>query len=232
LGNGQYITVFDPKGHTTRVYTRDNEIDTFYLTRSDARVFDVGYSLCEVEIDPEHDPIFSDSNNLDSLRKHHQSILEHIQYRLGATDVSEPYAIENTWTMKVEDTIGTFQRSREENGGDWGTVVEKGKEKEEEPTEESICGYFMHPSIERERRLPDEKRDKLIAQRMEMITKETKERFQYRVNKQEVEKTSAMKSPEEIERVLRWERYFMELLLLYEVKEWEQLFWTRLAMIE
>ena len=53
----------------------------------------------------------------------------------------------------------------------------------------------MHSSIERDRRLLDEKRVKWIARRMEMITKETKEKFQdeveveYRVNnKQAVEK--------------------------------------------
>ena len=32
--------------------------------------------------------------------------------------------------MKVESTISTFQRLREENGGDWKVVVEKGEEEE------------------------------------------------------------------------------------------------------
>jgi hypothetical protein len=69
---------------------------------------------------------------------------------------------------------------------------------------------------------------------MEMITGETKERFQgktrveYRVNKQAAEKKPATKSPEEIERLLFFEQCMMELLLVHEVKEWEQLFWTRL----
>ena len=88
-----YITVFDHKERTTRVYTRDDEMDTFYSTKSDAPIIDVGHFLIEVEIDveidPKGDPISNDSNNLDSLRKHHQSILEHIHYRLGAGDV--PY---------------------------------------------------------------------------------------------------------------------------------------------
>ena len=52
----------------------------------------------------------------------------------------------------------------------------------------------MHPSIERERQLLDEKRVKWNARRMEMITKEMKEGFQgevrveYRVDKQAIEK--------------------------------------------
>ena len=98
--------MFDHKERTTRVYTQENEIDAFYSTKLDASLVDVGHLLLEVEIDakidPKGDPVSSDSNNLDSLRKHYLSILEHIQYRIGAGDV--PYAIENSWTMKVEDT--------------------------------------------------------------------------------------------------------------------------------
>ena len=51
-----YITVFDPKERTTRVYTRDNEGDIFYSTKSDAPIVDVGHFLLEVEIDVEIDP--------------------------------------------------------------------------------------------------------------------------------------------------------------------------------
>ena len=48
---------------------------------------------------------------------------------------------------------------------------------------------------------------------------------EYRVNKHAVEKEPPTNSPlaEEIELMLVWERYLMELLLLYEVKEWEEL---------
>ena len=51
-----YITVFDHKERTTRVYTRENEIDTFYSTKSDSLLVDVGHFLLEVEIDAEIDP--------------------------------------------------------------------------------------------------------------------------------------------------------------------------------
>ena len=198
-----YITVFDHKGHTAQVYTRDNEIDTFYSTKSDAPLFDVGPFLrvSEVEIDveivSEQDTVASDSKILDSLRKHHQSILENIQYPPRATNVSEPYAIENRWTMKVEDAIGNFQRSRNENGDNWEIViVEKRKEDSEGllVNEGSLAsGYSMHSSIESEL---DEERGSLIARRMGMIPKETEGGFQseeeveYRVNdlKQEVER--------------------------------------------
>ena len=236
-----YITVFDHKERTTRVYTRDNEEDTFYSTKSDAPLVDVGHFVLEVQIDvkidPKGDPVSSDSNNLDSLRKHHRSILEHIQYRLGngPGEVTNLYAIENSWTMKVDDTISTLQRSREENGNDWEKVVAKGKEEERNEESSSICDYFMHPSIERERRLLDEKRIKWIARRMEMITKETKERFEgkmgveYRVDKQAVEKKPVTKSPGTgIDVLLLREQYMMDLLLLCEVNEWERLFWNKL----
>ena len=154
-----YVAIFDHKEHTTRVYTRDNGRDVFYSTKSDARVVDIGQFLLEVEIDceidPKIDPVSSDC--VDSLRKHHRSILELIQYRLGGPgDVSKPYTIENSWTMKVEDTISTLQRLREENRDGWKfSVANHGKEEERKEESLSICGYF-----ERERRLLDEKRVK------------------------------------------------------------------------
>ena len=231
-----YVTVFDHKERTTRVYTRDNEEDTFYSTKSDAPLVDVGHFLLEVEIDSKidlkGDPVSSDKNNLDSLQKHYRSILEHIQYRLGTGDVTQPYAIENSWTMKVDDTISALQSLREENVNNWECVVAKGKEEERNEESLVICEYFMHSSIERERQLLDEKRVKWIARRMEMITKETKEMFEgkmgveYRVDKKTAEKKPATKLPE-IERMLFEEQYFMDLLLLYEVNEWERLFWGK-----
>ena len=136
--------------------------------------------------------------------------------------------------MEVEDTISTLQRLREENGNDWKTAVEKGREEERNEESLAICDYFMHPSIERERGLLDEKRVKRIARRMDMITEEMKESnmeaSEYRVNKQAVEKKPAAKSesPWVIERMLSLEQYLMELLLLYEVKEWELFFWNKL----
>jgi hypothetical protein len=61
----------------------------------------------------------------------------------------------------------------EEYGGIWETVVENGKVR----NEGSLLTLALL-SIERERRLLDENRVKWIMHRMEMITKETKERFQ------------------------------------------------------
>ena len=225
-----YITVFDHKERTTRVYTRDGEVETIYSTKSDAPVVNVGHFLLEVEleakIDSKGDPVCSDSNNLDSLREHHRSILDHIQYRLGAD--RKAYAIKNSWTMKAEDTISTLHRLREGNGE---AVVEK--EREEERTEESLAfDYFMYSSIEKERRLLDDKRGKWIARRTEMIAKETKERLlgmgvEYRVNQKADEKKPGTNTREEVNKMLFRERLYMELLLIYEVRGWEQLFWDK-----
>ena len=95
--------------------------------------------------------------------------------------------------MKAEDTIGTLYRL---SGGNGETVVVK--EREEERTEGLVAyDYFMHSSIERERRLLDEKRGKWIARRMEMIANETERelgmRVEYRVNKQAVERSLQQK---------------------------------------
>ena len=228
-----YITVFDHKERTTRVYTRDDGNDTLYSTKSDAPLVDVGHFILEVEIDAKidsnGDPVCADSNVLSSLREHHQSILGHIQYRL-AGGVSKTYAIKNSWTMKAEDTISTLQRLREGNGG---AVVEK-KREEERNAASLASDYFIHSTIERQQLegLLDEKRCKWIARRMDMITKEANERFlgmgvEYRVNMQAVENKLVTKSPEEVKKMLNMEHYFMELFLAGEVKVWKQLFWNK-----
>ena len=198
-----YITIFDLKWHTTRVYIRENEIDIFYSTKQDAPVTFSEVKI-DVKIDPEKDIVGSDSNILDSLRKHHQSILEQIQNRLGATNVSELYAIENNWTMKVKDTIGTFQRSRKENGDDMEKFVEEPKE---ERTGESLASGFSMRSPETLLDEKPQKHGKLIARKNSSLTKETKERFQgdsemeaeYRVNEKEVERKRTMSVIESIQ---------------------------------
>ncbi|KAF8802222.1 hypothetical protein BYT27DRAFT_7197312 [Phlegmacium glaucopus] len=54
---------------------------------------------------------------------------------------------------------------------------------------------------------------------------------EYRVDKQAVEKKPATElSEREMERLF-WEHYLMELLLVYEVEEWEQLFWNKLKNV-
>ena len=227
-----YITVFDHKERTTRVFTRDDEVETIYSTKLDAPLVDVGHHLLEVEIDAKIDSkgdlVCNDSKILSSLREHYQSILELIQYRLGAAHVTTLYSINNSWTMKAEDTISTLQRLREGNGE---AVVEKGRDGGR--TEESlISDYFMHSSIERERRLLDETRAKWIGHRMDMITEETNERLlgtgvEYRVNQKAVEKKPATETPEEVKWMLRLERSYMELLLIYETRKWEELFWNK-----
>ena len=225
-----YITVFDHKERTTRVYTQDNKVETIYSTKLGAPLVDVGHHRLEVEIDAKivdlkGDPVCSDSKDLESLRNHHQSILEHIQYRLEAGDINETYAIKNSWTMKVDDTKYKLQELR---GGNSEAVVVEGRK--EEQTEESLASdYFLHSSFERDRQLLDDTRVKWIARRMDMITGETEKELgmevEYRVDKKAVGKKPATKSPEEVKEMLSLEKYGMELLLVYEVREWEKLFW-------
>ena len=138
--------------------------------------------------------------------------------------MTKTYAIKNSWTMKAEDTISTLHRLREGNGE---ALVERGRE--EDRTEESLVSeYFMLMSIERNRRLLDERRVKWIARRMDMIAKETKETLGmgvgYRVDMEAVEKVPTTQSLEEKEEMLGLERYSIELLLVWEVRQWEQLF--------
>ena len=100
----------------------------------------------------------------------------------------------------------------------------------DERTEESLASsYFIHSSIERERRLLDEGRGKWIVTGMKMIAQE-KERelgMEYRVNQKAVAKKPATELPEKVNEMLVEEHTAMEVLLLCEVREWEQLFWNK-----
>ena len=49
----------------------------------------------------------------------------------------------------------------------------------------------------------------------------------YRVDMEAVEKVPTTQSLEEIEEMWGLERYSMELLLVWEVRQWEQLFWDK-----
>ena len=53
--------------------------------------------------------------------------------------------------------------------------------------------------------------------------------LEYRVNMQTVEKKFATKSQEANQAIQKMgrEQYYMELLLVCEVREWEQLFWNK-----
>ena len=71
-----------------------------------------------------------------------------------------------------------------------------------------------------------------IALRMEMVVKEMKERLlgmgvEYRVDREAVGKMPATKTPEDVNMMLGCEQYFMEMLLVCEVREWEKLFWDK-----
>ena len=82
-----YIMVFDHKERTTRVYTRDDEVEKLSTQRNQMRpslMSDTLYLKWKLAPKPIAKAVSIDSDSiiLDSLRKHVRSILEHIQYRL------------------------------------------------------------------------------------------------------------------------------------------------------
>ena len=51
--------------------------------------------------------------------------------------------------------------------------------------------------------------------------------MEYRIDKEAFEKMPATNSPEEVNRILGQEQYFMEVLLVCEVRRWDRLFWNK-----
>ena len=84
-----YITIFDHKERTTRVYTQDGTTDRFYSTESDVPLIDLRHGLLETKLDKEiiskDDPIAGDTEVHSLLRMHYQSIMDQIHFTSGET---------------------------------------------------------------------------------------------------------------------------------------------------
>jgi hypothetical protein len=274
-----YITIFDHKERTTRVYTRDGATEHFYSTESDVPFIDLRRGILETKLDKEivdkDDVIVGDSEIHSLLKKHHQSIMDHIHFTIGetgsvstSTSPSPPpaYAIENRWTLKAADTMGAWERIKlDEQGkgleGTWALTIVKGRDREvnsSHPISERDRLYLANGRIEEMRYSLDAARGQWIDNYMELVTRETRDRWEgegmtRRVdgvmvdtangdekqgvgNGQRLGGVSSSKVTDTtlalraIEERLVDERLLMEKLLVYEIETWEGLVWNRVEI--
>lgn len=100
-----YITLFDHKERTTRVYHEDTMHNVTFWS-ADTLTVDIAHRILQTKIrskiDPVSDPIASNNNLRSALHQHYRSILDRLQYR----DRDRPNVdkIENYWTLKIADT--------------------------------------------------------------------------------------------------------------------------------
>ena len=137
-----YITIFDHKERTTRIYTRVGTDNGFYSTKSDVPAIDLKHGVLEaqldLEIDRSNDPIAGDDDIRLLLETHYRSIMDEIHFTMGERHRDRTYIIENNWTLNMADTISARQRKREmqtlresETGErTWSSVVQSGKKNE------------------------------------------------------------------------------------------------------
>ena len=133
-----YITIFDHKERTTRIYTRDGMENGFYSTKSDVPAIDLKHGVLEAqlgqEIDRSNDPIAGDDDIRPLLENHYQSIMDEIHFTMGERHRNRTYVIENKWTLNMADTISARQKQtlRESEAGErtWNSVVQSGKNNE------------------------------------------------------------------------------------------------------
>jgi hypothetical protein len=191
-----YITLFDHKERTTRVYARDGTTERFYSTESDVPLIDLRHGLLETKLDKEiiskEDLIAGNAEIHSLLQMHYQSIMDQIHFTLGeasnastSTSPSLPpvYTIENRWTLKSADTMGARERTRLEehiqsSQGMWRSTVERGQTTEvngSQPSFERDRLYFEHGPIEEMRQSLDVARGQWIDMYMELVTRETRD---------------------------------------------------------
>jgi hypothetical protein len=190
-----YITLFDHKERTTRVYARDGTTERFYSTESDFPLIDLRHGLLETKLDSKiiskDDLIAGDAEIHSRLRIHHQSIMDQIHFTIGGahgtttiTPLPPAYTIENKWTMKTDDTVGARERSRREEtvkqqlGKIWRSTVERGQNMEADsshPTIERDRLYLEHGRIEEMRRSLDAARGRWIDIYMRLVIREIRD---------------------------------------------------------
>jgi hypothetical protein len=187
-----YITLFDHKERTTRVYTRDGTTERFYSTKSDVPLIDLRHGLLETKLDEEiiskDDLIAGDPEIQSLLLKHYQSIMDQIHFTVGKTHdttttspLPPAYTIENKWTMRAADAVGARERSRREetvkqgSGRTWESTVERGRRMEVDgspPTLERDRLYLDHGRIEERQQSLDPARGRWIEMYMDFWTRD------------------------------------------------------------
>jgi hypothetical protein len=193
-----YITLFDHKERTTRVYTRDGMTERFYSTESDVPLIDLRHDLLNTILDKEiistDDLIAGDPEIGFQLRRHYQSIMDQIHFTLGETSIASAstspspppaYAIENRWTLRTADTMGARERTRLEeqtknSHGTWVSTVERGRTTEvdgSQPSFERDRLYFQHSQFESMRQSHDAARGRWIDTYMGLVTREQTNRL-------------------------------------------------------
>lgn len=246
-----YITIFDHTERTLRIYTQDsNNSNKFYSTKSNAPVIDLEHGILEVcrgkEIDKSNDLIAQNTDIRSMLMAHHQSIMNQIRYTVG-DGKSDPFIIENGWTMKMGDTENARERQKKKNVLEWESAVKVGKAKETSSADPCFGLddlYLKQGLLERKRRLLMERRGEWIEMYMKWISAETRDDFSFAegqplnndISENKLSKTNETdikailrqggkdvdQKTLEIELMLMWERCLMEHLLIYEVRGLEE----------
>jgi hypothetical protein len=194
-----YITLFDHKERTTRVYIRDGTTERFYSTASDVPLINLEHGRLETKLDSEiigeDDFIAGDPKVHSLLRIHHQSIMDQIHFVLGEignplsptlSSSSPAYAIENEWTFRTADTMGARERIQLQEqkmgfGGMWGLTVERGRHREVDrshPVFERDRLYLEQGRIEAKRQSLDVARGRWIESYMELVISETRDHLE------------------------------------------------------
>jgi hypothetical protein len=232
-----YITIFDHTERTARVLTRVGTVDGFYSAT--VPVVDLEHGLLETQlgekINSNDDPIAGDGDVRTLLVDHYQSLLHAMNRHAGN---NYDYRIGDAWTMNAFDVIPAPDE-RAGRGDQGGYCLERD------------VPYFEQGRFERMQQSLDEKRGRWVEHYMRLVIAETRDFFEgqktlirkvdgvladetmvkgkgvtatgeERANMESDGKTADNDEESRIvERALIPERARMEMLLVYEVDEWE-----------
>ncbi len=216
-----YITVFDHRERTTRIYTQDtNAQDKFYSAASP--FLNLEYDQLETKLGGlmvrQNDPVAANDEIRNALSAHYRSIIDQINDTCTrqATKDSDGYSLVNKWTMLARDTLSRLEWQKQQGV--------------EQPSYGAGAPCILDNSLEVDHQLlqlgwVEKKRRSLVASRgrwivnyLAWVTDELRH-LPHRVNgvKQEPVQPEGL-----YEKVIRnLEMCEMEMLLIEEVEKWE-----------
>lgn len=181
-----YITIFDHKERTTRIYEQDSDgKERFYSAESSVpeanlEIGWVGTKLGK-EIQAGDDLVASISEVQTMLSTHYRSVMDQLHFTIGKeTNLGRTYAIQNNWTLEMRETASTKKDGGNATAGDRERIIEKGKSDESMGQDSPLRlehPYLEHGRLERKWRSLLRTRGKWIEDYMEWLTRETTERL-------------------------------------------------------
>ncbi|KIJ27025.1 hypothetical protein M422DRAFT_260680 [Sphaerobolus stellatus SS14] len=229
-----YITIFDHKERTTRIYKSDGRKCKckLYASGCNTPIVDLEHGLLEIpmgkRIDLDTDSVLKDEQLRRKLLDHSNSIMVAIHLHLGSEEHEE--TVENGWTLTLAKTTSQkdrLKRARDTEQSEWKLLngIRKGESVEANGTDSRSAIDQQYLELGR---LEGIRRDYVIVQQRNL---DLAKNFFHDMDPQQDEdpkEVTAVADENMSNLLLRVEHFSYQMLLLDEVQKWEEILLCKL----